>query len=452
MTKHVTLDGLRGSTALSTRRAPETKDANLSEEVKKGFEELNTAWEAFKKKNDERLSEIEKKREDVVTKDEVERINKAIDDAVAKVEKELKRRSDEIEAKANRLALSGGNGEVETKAVADWAKLLGRKATPEEVREYKTALDAQLRNPEAKATTLQVGIDPAGGYFVTPDTSGRMVKKIYESSPMRQLANVVTIGTDALEGPIDNGEAEALWVGEKQTRVQTDAPQVGLWRIPVHELYAYPKVTQKLLDDSTIDIEGWISGKAASRIARKEATAFVAGNGQLQPEGLLMRAPVTTGDATRTWNVFQYLATGASGAFATSNPGDAIIDLIYALKADYRANAQFFMARSTVGAVRKLKDGQGNYLWAPGATAGQPSTLFAYPLVEGEDMPAIAANALSIGFGDFAEAYTIVDRLTASVIRDNLTQIGFVKFAFRKRVGGGVTNGEAVKFLKFATN
>jgi HK97 family phage major capsid protein len=452
MTKHVTLEELKGSTALSTRRAPETKEADVSAEIKKGFEELNTAWEAFKKKNDERLTEVEKKREDILTKDELEKINKSIDEAVAKVEKELKRRADELEAKANRLALSGGGGEAETKAVADWAKLLGKKATPDELREYKTALDAQLRNPEAKAVTLQVGVDPAGGYFVTPDTSGRMVKKIYESSPMRQLANVVTIGTDALEGPIDNGEAEAQWVGEKQTRVQTDAPQVGMWRIAVHELYAYPKVTQKLLDDASVDIESWLSGKAADRFARKEATAFVSGDGQLKPEGLLMRAPVSTGDASRTWNLFQYLPTGASGAFASSNPADAIIDLIYALKAGYRANAKFFMARSTVGAVRKLKDGQGNYLWAPGATAGQPSTLFAYPVVEGEDMPAIAANSLGIGFGDFAEAYTIVDRLTSSVIRDNITQIGFVKFNFRKRVGGGVVNGEAVKFLKFATS
>ncbi len=452
MTKHVSRGALLGATALAGVRAPERKEADVSAEIKKGFEELNTAWEAFKKKNDERLTEVEKKREDVLTREELEKINKSIDDAVAKVEKELKRRADELEAKANRMALAGSGGETEAKAIADWAKLIGAKATPDEVREYKSALDAQLRNPERKATTLQVGIDPAGGYFVTPDTSGRMVKKIYESSPMRQLANVVTIGSDALEGPIDNGEAEALWVGEKQTRSQTDAPQVGLWRIAVHELYAYPKVTQKLLDDAVVDIEGWLSGKAADKFARKEAQAFVSGNGQLQPEGLLMRAPVTTGDATRTWNVFQYLATGASGAFASSNPGDAIIDLIYALKAGYRANAKFFMARSTVGAVRKLKDGQGNYLWAPGATAGQPSTLFAYPLVEGEDMPAIGANSLSIGFGDFAEAYTIVDRLTASVIRDNITTPGFVKFAFRKRVGGGVVNGEAAKFLKFASS
>lgn len=453
MTKHVTRASLLGATALSTHRAPETKEADVSAEIKKGFEELNTAWEAFKKKNDDRLSEVEKKREDVVTREEVDRINKAIDDAVGKVEKELKRRADEIEAKANRLALSGGgDGAAEVKAADAFGRLTGKKVTVEELREYKTALAAQLRNPEAKATTLQVGADPAGGYFVTPDTSGRMVKKIYETSPMRQLASVVSIGTDALEGPIDNGEAEALWVGEMAPRVQTDVPQVGMWRIPVNEIYAYPKVTQKLLDDASVDIEAWLSGKASDRFARKEANAFVAGDGVQKPEGLLMRTPVTTDDATRAWNVFQYLPSGAAGAFASSNPADAVIDLIYKLKAGYRANARFFMARSTVGAIRKLKDGQGNYLWAPGATAGQPSTFFNYPVVEGEDMPAIGANSLSIAFGDFAEAYIIVDRLIASVIRDNITQPGFVKFLFRRRVGGGVVNGEAVKLLKFATS
>lgn len=456
MTKHVTRTALLGATSLASvaarRRAPETKDADLGAEVKEAVSALNKVFDDFKKKNDERLTQIERKREDVVTKEEVERINKAIDEAVDKVAKEMKKRTDELEAKANRLALAGAAGDGETKAVEAWAKLIGRKATCDEAREYKTALDAQLRNPEQKAVTLQVGVDPAGGYFVTPDTSGRMVKKIYESSPMRQLANVVTIGTDALEGPIDNGEADAQWVGEKQTRVQTDAPQVGMWRIPVHEIYAYPMVTQKLLDDASVDIEAWLSGKASDKFARKEATAFVAGSGELQPEGLLMRTPVTTGDATRAWNLFQYFPTGAAGAFASSNPADVLIDVIQGLKAGYRGNARWFMSRGTVGAVRKLKDGQGNYLWQPGATAGQPSTLFNFPVVEGEDMPAIGANAFAMAFGDFGEAYTIVDRLTASVIRDNITRPGFVKFLFRRRVGGGVINGEAVKFLKFAAS
>ncbi len=456
MTKHISRSALLGATALSAgvKRAPEAKDGgDLGPEVKAAVEALNKTIADFRTKNDERLTQIEKKREDFITKDEVERINKAIDEAVDKVAKEMKKRTDEIEAKANRMSLSGGgDGSAEVKAAEAFGKMIGKSVSVDEMRDYKTALGQQLRNPEQKAVTLQVGVDPSGGYFVTPDTSGRMVKKIYETSPMRQLANVVSIGTDALEGPIDNGEADAQWVGEKQTRSQTDAPQVGMWRIAVHELYAYPKVTQKLLDDSVVDIEAWIGGKAAAKFGRKEATAFVAGSGELQPEGLLMRAPVTTGDATRAWNLFQYIATGNAGAFATSGPGDVLIDLVQSLKADYRANGKWFMSRATVGAIRKLKDGQGNYLWQPGAIAGQPASLLNFPVVEGEDMPAIGANSLSIGFGDFAEAYTIVDRLTASVIRDNITQPGFVKFNFRRRVGGGVINGEAVKFLKFAAS
>lgn len=432
-------------------RAPETKDDNLTAEVKEAVEKLGKTFEEFKSQNDRRLKEAEKKGEDAVTKDQVEKLNKAIDDGQA----ELKKRLDEMEAKANRLVLGGGDAATEAKAAREFGELIGVKDfDAPKLAEYKSDLGGYLRRNELKAVTMQVASDPSGGFWVTPDVSGRMVKKIYESTPMRQLANVVTIGTDALEGPIDNGEAEAAWVGETATRNQTDAPQLGMWRIPVNELYAYPKVTQKLLEDAKIDVEAWIADKSNSKFARKENAAYINGDGNLKPKGVLQYGFATTADDARAWGVFQYLITGTSGGFGSSTNGsDKLLDLIFELKSGYRQNANFLMARRTVGAVRKLKDGQGNYLVDLRLRDGAlVESIFGYPVADGEDMPAISADSLSVLFGDFAEAYMIVDRLGTSVVRDNITQSGFVKYHMRRRVGGGAVNFEALKALKFGTS
>jgi HK97 family phage major capsid protein len=433
--------------AVIERKDEETTPA----EIKTLVEKLSETVESFKTKNDERLKQVEKKGEDAVTKDEVEKLNKAIDEQTG----ELKKALETLEAKTNRLTLGGGDTALaEAKAAADFAQLIGQKDfTPENLKDYRADLANYLRTTQIKATTMQVASDPSGGFWVTPDVSGRMVKKIYESTPIRQLANVVSIGTDALEGPIDNGEMEALWVGEKQTRAQTDTAQIGMWRIPVNELYAYPWVTQKLLEDGAIDVESWIAMKAADKMARKENTAFITGTGALQPQGLLSYAFASTADDARAWGTFQYVPSGASGAFASSNPADALLTLIFELKAGYRQNAHFLMSRRTLAAVRKLKDGQGNYLVDLRLRDGAlVETIFGFPVVDGEDMPAIAANSYSILFGNFNEGYTIVDRLGISAVRDNITAPGFVKFHMRKRVGGGAVNFEAIKSMKFAAS
>ena len=440
---------LRGASPLAL--APERKEeTSLTTEVKEAVEKLGRTFEAFKTKNDEHDKQVDKKFDDVVTKEEVARINKAIDAAKDELKKEL----DKLEAKANRMALgAGGDGAVEAKAAASFGELVGKADySAEDLKQYRADLGGYLRRNEHKATTMQVASDPSGGFWVTPDVSGRMVKKIYESTPIRQLANVVSIGTDRLEGPIDNGEADAEWVGELSTRSQTGLPQLGMWSIDVHELYAYPRVTQKLLEDAKIDVESWIADKAASKFARKEAAAFINGDGSQKPRGLLNYPTATTADDTRAWGTFQFVGTGTSGGFgAGSNGSDKLIDLIYEVKAQYRQMAKWLMARRTVGNVRKLKDGDGNYLYGLRLQDGAlVESIFGFPVADGEDMPAVAANSLSIAFGDFAEAYMIVERLGTSVIRDNITQPGFVKFLMRRRVGGGAVNFEAVKFLKFA--
>lgn len=422
-------------------------DTALAQETKKAVDELGRTMTEFRQKNDQAIEQLKKKGEDAVTKDELEKINKGIDDLKADINKQL----DEVFKKANRMSLSGGDTDSarQSKAARAFGDLVGKADySVEDLAEYKKDLANFIRRNEAKAATLSVGTDPAGGYMVTPDTSGRMVKKIYDSTPMRQLANVVSIGTDKLEGPIDNGEMDAQWVGEQTTRNGTDSPEFGMWTIDVHELYAYPTVTQRLLEDAKIDVEAWLGDKASSKFARKENTGFISGNGVLKPRGLMTYDMVATDDTTRAWGKFQYVLSGHATLI---NSADALINLIFELNPGYRQAAKFLLGRRTQRDVRKLKDGQNNYLsglqLADGVLTEQ---LLGFGTVEGEDMPAIAAGSFPIAFGDFAETYTIVDRLGISVIRDVYTKPGFVKFLMRKRVGGGATNFESCKMLKVA--
>lgn len=444
-----TRQALMASVAKPLHLQLETKEVG-DPDLKKAVDELGQTITDFRKKNDEVIAELKRGQTDVLTKTDLDKINKAIDDAVAAVKKQ----TEELEAKTNRLQLAGGGvNEAEAKAAAAFGELIGKSDyTGEQLREYKRDLAHFLRRNEAKAATMSVGSDPSGGYFVTPDTSGRLVQRIYETTPMRQLANVVSIGTDKLEGPIDNGEADAAWVGEQTQRTNTDSPNVGMWEIPVHELYAYPKVTQRLLEDAKIDIETWLADKATSKFSRKENNAFLLGNGVLKPRGLLTYDTAATADDARSWGVFQHVLTGTDASFgAGTNGSDKLLDLIFEVKAAYRQLGKFLMARRTTGGIRKLKDGDGNYAYGVGLREGAlVETVFGFPVVDGEDMPAFnVADALAIAFGDFAEAYTIVDRLGVGIIRDNITTPGFVKYHMRKRVGGGAVNFEAVKFLKF---
>jgi HK97 family phage major capsid protein len=438
-----------------------------AEEIKALLEEQAKTYTDFKAENDKRLKEIEKGgAENAVTRTNVEALNKKLDTCAAEL-KAATQRADELEKKLNRSSLGGGGGETDKEAVnarlfaefrAAESKSPIQAFSVEDARNYRKNLNTYFRKGSATPADvmngLAIGSDPDGGYWVMPDTSGRIVQKIYESSPMRQLADVQTISTDALEGPIDNGKLSSGWVAEKGSRTETTAtPQVGKWRIPAWEGYVEPKSTQQLLDDSMHDPEAWLTDKGAQAFALDEATAFVTGSGSGKPRGFLesTRSIVATDDATRAWGALQYVPTGTSGDFDATIKADCLLDTVYKLKAYYRAGATWFMARATVGKVRKLKDGQGNYLWTPGSAA-QPATLHGYPVAEGEDMPQVAANSLSIAFGNFKKGYQIVDRMGTRVLRDPFTSKGFVLFYMTRRVGGDLLNSEAIKLVKFSAS
>ena len=211
-----------------------------------------------------------------------------------------------------------------------------------------------------------------------------------------------------------------------------------------------PKASQRLLDDSVFDVEGWLAGKIATRFIRAEASAFINGTGVDQPKGILL--PTKVANASWTWGNLGYIPTGAAADFATTNAVDCVISLVYALGADYRANASFIMNSKTAGAVRKMKDADGRFMWSDGLAAAEPARLMGYPVLICEDMPDIAANAYAIAFGDFKSAYTIAERPDLRILRDPFSAKPNVLFYASKRVGGDVTDFAAIKLLKIAVS
>ena len=363
--------------------------------------------------------------------------------------------ADDIEKKVNRPRLGASVDEsvAEHKGIRDFHRtalaargelkigtdLSDEKVPVDEIKSYIGNFPLYLRrdiHPQgAEAKAMSVGSDPDGGYWVVPVVSARILSIVRESSPLRELATVENISTDAIEFPIDDDEAGADWVGETESRPATSTPQVGVQRIPVHEMYAFPMVTQKLLEDASVDVEAWLGRKIGEKFGRLEATAFVSGNGVKKPRGFL-----TYPNGTTRGNIEQ-IASGNANTLTS----DGLINLIMSIKEPYSANAAFLMRRAAVGAVVLFKDGNGQYIWRPGLEMGKPSSLLGYPIREAADMPAVTAGALAVAFGDWARAYTIVDRLGITTLRDPYTAKPFVGFYTRKRVGGDVTNFEAIK-------
>lgn len=300
---------------------------------------------------------------------------------------------------------------------------------------------------EEKAMSTAVAAD--GGYLVDPQTAETVQGVLRGASSLRAVASVVTVDATAYDVLIDHSDIGAGWADET-TVTETGTPQLDRISIPLHELSALPKASQRLLDDSAFDVESWLAGRIADKFARAEAASFVSGDGVGKPTGILSYTAVA--DATWSWGNLGYVATGASGDFAATDPADAIVDLVYALGARYRANATFVMNSKTAGAVRKMKDADGRFLWSDGLAAGEPARLMGYPVLICEDMPDIAADATAIAFGDFGAGYTIAERPDLRILRDPFSAKPHVLFFATKRVGGDVTDFAAIKLLKFAVS
>lgn len=393
-------------------------------------QELRAAIELIRTKADEFGSW---KDADGLAKEELSRINAKIDS--------LQDGLTEIEKRALRTTAGAESNTAVEHAAAKSALL-------KYLRKGEQRLSATEQAAlEGMQKALSVDSDPDGGYVVTPEMSARIIETVYETSPIRQVATVETIGTDAIEGLFDGDEAGAGWVAERGSRSQTDTPELGMWRVPVHEVYAAPRATQKLLDDANLNVEAWLNRKVADRFARLENTAFVSGSGVGRPRGF-----TTYSDGTTRGTIEQIPSLDASWMTPES-----LINLMYALKNAYRTGAVWVMNRATVGYIRTLRSesggaGTGEFMWQAGFGT-QPATILGYPIVEAEDMDDLGTGTnLPIAFGNFREAYLIVDRAGIRVLRDPYSNKPYVEFYTTKRTGGDVVNFEALKLMDVAAS
>ncbi len=303
--------------------------------------------------------------------------------------------------------------------------------------------DDALRGLELEGKSLSTAVNSDGGYLVDPQTSERVQSVLNSTASIRAIATVVTVEATSYDVLVDHTDVGAGWATESDPTAETDTPQIDRITIALNELSALPKASQRLLDDSAFDVEGWLAGRIADKFARAEAAAFINGDGIDKPKGFLAHA--TVDNDVWTWGNLGYVPSGVDGDVTA----EAIVDLVYGLGAQYRANGAFVMNSKTAGIVRKLKDADGRFMWSDGLAAGEPAQLMGYPVLVAEDMPDAASDSLSIAFGDFNAGYTVAERPDLRILRDPFSAKPHVLFYATKRVGGDVSDFAAIKLLKF---
>lgn len=324
-------------------------------------------------------------------------------------------------------------------------------------RQHSTAFATWFRRGEVDADLGQLSVqaalttqsDPDGGYLVPVDWEQGIDRVLGTMTAMRQICRVIQVGGGGYRKLVNMGGATSGWTGEEDARSSTGTPTLRELSLPFGELYAEPAATQTMLDDARFDVEAWLASEIAIEFSEEEGQAFITGNGKNKPRGILSYD--TVANASYSWGKIGFVKTGNASAFATSNPADALIDLLFALRQGYRNGAAFLTSDSVMAEMRKWKDGQGNYLWSPPSAAEQVGTILGKPVHTDDYMDALGANKFPVAVADWQKAYTIADRFGTRVLRDPFTNKPFVKFYTTKRVGGGITNFEAIKFLKCST-
>ena len=395
-------------------------DGSGSPDLKALVEALNKAFHDFKAEHKAQLDEIKKGSEDAIRALQVDRVN----DEVSRLQAAV----DQVNTQLAAHQLGAGAG---GNRLAD--------------AEYSGAFLAHMRKGDVQAA-LNKGQDDEGGYLAPVEWDRTITDSLVVLSDMRSLATVQRVSGAGLTKLFNMGGTASGWVGETAPRSPTNTPTFATLSFGWGEIYANPGASQQTLDDVEIDLEAWLAGEVNTEFAKQEGTAYFSGDGSNKPFGILT---YVTGGTNATKHPFGAIKAVNSGD-AAAITADGIIDLIYDLPSAFTANARFTMNRKTQGQIRKLKDGEGNYLWQPSYVAGQPATLGVFPIREVAAMPDVAANAIPILFGDFKQTYTVFDRVGVRVLRDPYTNKPYVQFYTTKRVGGGVHNPEPMRALQIA--
>jgi HK97 family phage major capsid protein len=397
--------------------------------------ELQKTFEDFKAERDKELADIKAGMADVVQTEKVDRINAEIT--------ALQKALDETNAMLAAVKVGGVGGTTDPDK-AEHAQAFDRF--------FRRGVDAGLRDLEVKAK-LTTQSDPDGGYLVPEETEAGIDRVLGTVSTIRSLARTISISTNTYKKLVNMGGATSGWVGEEQDRPGTATPTLREIAINTGEIYAMPGATQTSLDDARIDLAAWLADEVSIEFAEQEGAAFANGDGINKPRGILAYDKVA--NASHVWGKIGFVASGKADGFlaatASVSPADCLIDLYYALKSGYRNGASWLMSDATMNTVRKFKDAEGAYIWAPPSGAAEVATILGKPVYTDDNMPAAEADKFPVAFGDFSRAYLIVDRIGIRVLRDPFTSKPNVLFYTTKRVGGGVVNFEALKLLKIST-
>ena len=438
------------------------EDATIGDLLKK-LNEINTTITEYRGTNDARIKAIEEGRG---TGDLDAKLAK-MDQALDKLQEE-KAQIEKLITKASRPGLAHGDREQRESAEAvahrnaffDWVRNPGdperRNALFRTEKELKKAQALQHKAGsddgwEERATQTVTTTGSAGGFALPEQIERQIARLSVDISPIRQLATVRTVSTSDYKELFDVNGAGFEWVGEGDTRNQTNTPDLREVAPTFGMAAAKPQASEESLDDLFFGVAGWLNDSAGEAIGQGEGAAFIGGNGTKKPTGFLAgSAPVATADGSRAFGALQYIASGQASAMPTSL--DTLYDVVYSLRARYRRNANWVANKMSLSSLRKYKDSTGQYLWQPAVSAGQPDMFMGYGVTEAEDMPLVAANAFPLAFGDFKEGYLIADRVGMRITRDEITTPGFVKFYVRRRVGGILRNSQAIKLLKIATS
>ena len=402
----------RGLIAVRAEAQPKKPDS---------IEALATAFEAFKSTHTAQLDEIKAGKTDVVTSDKLTRIESDLDKLQAAVE-------------SVNLSAALGDGH-------DSAKPRDPEYTSEFQAYFKGgAPSAKLEELRAAATKT----DGEGGYLAPIEWDRTISKRQKVISPMRQNSSVITISGAGFKKVYSDGIMGSGWVGETAARPQTTTPGLTSLGFTIGEIYANPAASQGLLDDAEIDVEAWLADEASTEFDKQEGIAFLSGDGNNKPDGVLTYVTGAANAAKHPYGAILALNSGAAAAVT----GDALFDLQADLPAEFLPNAKFFMNRASQAAFRKLKTSDGVYLWQPSLALGVPPTLAGDPVVDMPGMPSVAAGNIAALYGDMVETYQVIDRTGVRVLRDPYTAKPFVLFYTTKRVGGGVKNPTAMRALK----
>lgn len=409
---------LKVSTALKPPRAVTSLGLRAdASDPKKMLAELHKAFEDFKAENDKALNA---KVSDTVLTEKIGRIDAAVDG--------FQKAINDLNAK---VAAQGSGGSVIGDIPPD--------------PEYVAAFKAHMRRGDVSAA-MSKGTDADGGYLAPVEWDRTLTGKLKQVSPIRAHARVISITTAGFKKLFTDRAVGSGWVGETAARPATNTPALASLDFPLGELYANPAISQQLLDDSAIDLEQWLSDEVDTEFARQEGIAFLSGNGTNKPHGILTYVTGGANAARHPWGAIAVVNSGAAASFTA----DGFLDLFYSLPGEFRANAKLFTSRAAQVGMRKLKDGQNNYLWQPSFAAGQPATLAGEAIVDIPDMPGVTADAIAALYGDMDASYLVVDRVGVRVLRDPFTNKPFVHFYTTKRVGGGLYNPEPMRALKIA--